>query len=1058
MNPKVKPGWASLIVFTVVTVLVFWGAAELDSREFYAFLAAVFLLFVWWSFWRWRRKLFRRIEEVSGEAAAGRHELEVRAARLEAELSAFRGAPPQMPPAAVVAPAPAVMAAAAAAARATATVSAVGAVQGFSAPEPGLSSPPPPPPPPPGLAFEQAAANLTFGQGEAIRPSGPSLFQRLRALLKFEELLGSNLFAKIGALILVLGAAFGLNWAWGNVGAVGKVGMGLLVGAGLLGAGMFFERNERYRIIARSSVAAGWAIIFFIAFAMNHVKAAQVITSEVADLGLMFVVAAAMVLHTLRYRSQVATGLAFLSAFAGIFATTFPSREVPPVGVSSLTAAVVLAVGVAWVAVRRQWFVLEVCAIAATFLNHFVWLIHIIQPMGKHHVHFDAFLPSAAILASYWAVYRASYLIRRGDGHERVSALAALLNTALLLAVLKYQSVHPEYAFWALLALGAVELGLGQLPHARRRSMPHIVLTVIGACLLFTAIPFRVGLEAKGVALLWLAMAEAFFLVGVLTKEQVFRRVGLFAFVPLAGQLISMEAARVFGARMDGSDFKGEFMPAAVCALAALVLYVNVHWAPRRWPAQFESIVERIATRDLSYFAAVLALVAGWMAFPALGTAVSWMGLACALSWLAYRFEIRSLRMQSMLLAAFAFIRVLAINLPDAGVYHLGRHPWSARLVTTTAVVVLCYLAAYWHGRAEALGLRWLEPSFTWVASTMFTLLIARELSSASVALGWGAFALIVLEAGIWRGNINLRLQAYVAGVCTFLRLLLVNLNAPSVGWLSPRAYTIVPLAALFFYCYQRLDEQRDHLSTVERKVRAAAVFAWLGTTTVVLMLRFAAQLDWVAAAWAATVFAVIAVAWWTGRRVFMHQALLLSLGVLFRGILHNLYERSYFTPRPWQWLPWLNWNMITVISAAGLLFVALIFAFKLRLQPPDEKRNWLVRAARLLDAHPEQVLFFVPLALFTAFLGVEVASGWLTLAWVLEAVAVLLAALWIGERSYRLSAMGLLLLCAGKIFILDFRHMSRPNKAITFTTVGVLFIGVSILYTKYREKMRQFL
>src|SRR5262249_52928446 len=153
----------------------------------------------------------------------------------------------------------------------------------------------------------------------------------------------------------------------------------------------------------------------------------------VADILLMFVVAAAMVWHTLRYRSQVATGLAFLSAFAGLFASVFPSKDVAPPDVYSLTAAVVLAAFVVVVALRMQWFVLEVCAIVATFLNHFVWLIHIIRPMGTHHRAFPEFLPSAVILISYWAVYRASYLIRRGEGHERISALAALLNTGLLL-------------------------------------------------------------------------------------------------------------------------------------------------------------------------------------------------------------------------------------------------------------------------------------------------------------------------------------------------------------------------------------------------------------------------------------------------------------------------------------------------------------------------------------------------------------------------------------------------------------------------------------------------
>jgi hypothetical protein len=1048
MQPKVKPGMASLIVFTVVTVLVFWAVAELEPpKEFDAFLSAVFLLFIWWSAWRWRRKLFRQIQEASAEAASRSQELQERTARLEADLKELREASAEVRPAAAITAAATTPASIAAAVAAPAA-----SVAGFTLAEPALSSSLPPPPPPPMVG--QTAVNLTFGQIEAARPPGPSLFQRLRALLKFEELLGTNLFAKIGALMLVLGVAFGFNWVWGNIHAVGRVALGWSVGATLLGVGIFFERKERYRTVARAGVAAGWAIIFFTAFAMNHLKTAKVIPSEGWDLALMSLVAVGMVAHTLRYNSQVATGLAFLSAFGGIFATVFPSREVPPADVSSLTAATVLSVGVVWVALRRQWFVLEICAIAATYLNHFVWLIHIIQPMGKHHHAFAEFLPSAAILVTYWAVYRASYLIRRGDGHERISSLAALLNTALLLAVLKYQSVHPEYAFWALLVLGALELGLGQIPRARRRSTPHIVLTVLGACLLFTAIPFRVGLEAKGVALLWLAMAEAFFLVGVLTREQVFRRVGLFAFVPLAGQLISMEAAKVFGARMDGSDFKGEFPAAEVCALAALVLYSNVHWAPRRWSEQFAHPIEQAATRDLSYFAAVLAFVAGWLAFPDMGTAVSWMGMASALAWVAYRFDIWPLRVQSMALAAFGFLRVLAVNLPSSSSYHVGGRLWSARLITTVAVVALCYLTAYWHRGARAFGLRWQEPSLTWAASIMFTLLMWYQLSSVSVALGWGAFALIMLEAGLWRGSVNLRLQAYVAGACTFLRMLFVNLNASSAGRLSPRLYTIVPLAALFFYAYQRLDEQADRLSPVERKVPAATMFAWMGTTTVVLMLRFETPLDWVATAWAAVAFAAMALAWWTGKRVFAHQALLLSLGVLFRGVLHNLYERSYFTS-PSRFL-----SSLSTTSAVALLFASLVFAFKLRRQPArdDDKPNWLVQAGRMLDAHPEQVLFFVPLALLTAFLGVEVASGWLTLAWGLEAVAVFLAALWIGERSYRLSAMGLLLLLVGKIFILDFRHMRPAQRFITVTAVGAMIMGVSILYTRYREKVRQYL
>jgi predicted membrane protein DUF2339 len=749
----------------------------------------------------------------------------------------------------------------------------------------------------------------------------------------------------------------------------------------------------------------------------------------------------AMVGHTLRYRSQVVTGLAFLLAFGAINVNRVND-------VYSLTSAVVLAVGVAIVALRMNWFLLEICAMAAAFLNHYLWLRPIIEPMGKHHHAFPEFLPSAIILISYWAIFRFSYLWRGGGDHERLSAAGALLNTGFLLAVLKYQSVHREWAFWALLVLGAVELGLGQLPKARLRSLPHIVLTVMGACLLLTAIPFRYGPEY--VSLIWLAEAEAFFLVGVLARETVFRRVGMFAFVPLVGQLISSEAARVYGARMDGADVKGEFVPALICATVGLVIYLNAHWVTRRWASEFEHVIERLTLRDLSYAAAALAVTGGWMAFNFSGAAVVWMALACALAWIAARFDMPPLRVQSILIAVSSFFRVLAINLPAAGSAHVLGLRWSARLVTTSAVVVLCYLTAAWPRRDEKSWLGAMESTLSWLASTMLTLLLWYELKSASVALAWGVFALVMLETGLARRSVSLRLQAYVAGVCVFLRIIFVNLNATSIRGLAPRLYTIVPLLVLFFYFYQRL-ESAPALSETEVRFKPARVFAWFGTLTAVLLLRFEVPLDWVATAWAGVVFVLMATAWKTQKRLFLHQGLVVSAGVLSRGVLHNLYERSYFTS------PSHLHSSLTVGSAAGILFASLFFAFKLKREAGGE-RHWLAQVLSLIDARPEQLLFFFPLALVTAFLAVELRSGTVTMAWGLEAVAVFVIALWIGERSYRLSALGLLFLCVGKIVVIDIWRLGIRDRAITFIVLGTLILGVSILYSKNREKVRAFL
>src|SRR5262249_23545665 len=140
------------------------------------------------------------------------------------------------------------------------------------------------------------------------------------------------------------------------------------------------------------------------------------------------------------------TGLGFLLAYSTIF--------ISRVNVYSLTAGVVLALGIVIITLKRNWFELEIFGILASYLNHYLWLRPVIEPMGAHKHPFAEFIPSAAILISYWLIYRISYVARNiaSEHEEQISTVAGLLNSILLMGVLKYQSIHPEWAFWALLA------------------------------------------------------------------------------------------------------------------------------------------------------------------------------------------------------------------------------------------------------------------------------------------------------------------------------------------------------------------------------------------------------------------------------------------------------------------------------------------------------------------------------------------------------------------------------------------------------------------------------
>ncbi len=94
----------------------------------------------------------------------------------------------------------------------------------------------------------------------------------------------------------------------------------------------------------------------------------------------------------------------------------------------------------------------------------------------------------------------------------------------LLLAVMKFQSTHPELAFYALLGIGALEFIFGQLPVTRRRKAAFTLLTVIGTLLIFAAVPFK--FSGNNIALFWMIAAEALLIAGLVQREGLFRRLG----------------------------------------------------------------------------------------------------------------------------------------------------------------------------------------------------------------------------------------------------------------------------------------------------------------------------------------------------------------------------------------------------------------------------------------------------------------------------------------------------------------------------------------------------
>ena len=1057
-------------------------------------------------------------------------------------------------------------------------------------------------------------------------------------------------------MILVFGVVFWLGTQWQNLTPLLKVAVGYAVGGGLLATGILLEKRWNYALLGRTTAGGGWALLYFTTYAMHHLAATRVIESQSVDLVLLLVVAAAMVAHTLRYDSQTATAVAFLLGFATV---TF-SRDT----VYSLSASAVLAAALVVIVLLRRWYELEVFGLLASYLNHFLWLRTIIEPMGSRRHDFPELIPSMLLLFFYWAAFRVSYLVRRAPSkdEENVSTVAALLNIGLLLGLLKYQSVHPELAFWALLGLGAAELAFGQLPRLRvQRRQGFVALTTVGLSLLIAAFPFRYS--GSNLSVLWLVEGEALFIVGVVMREAIFRYFGLLAAVLTSGHMLAVDGWRVLEARSAGPGEPPEYRVAVLFAVAALIFYANSHWVFRRWNAVFGAGREEVCVTFLSYLAGLLAAVGAWLAFPGAWTAVAWTALALLLAAGGSRLRETPLTVQADVCVVGANVWVLANNLDAAGKFHgvtlrlitmaasslllyaaahwrsrtaielssqfsagytwvgtillsilawkelpghwvpvawaafglvllvisrvrgrgelgwqahclaviavfgamtwgldatalyhgltlrllsisavagliylstlwiprekddlarainaaytwmgtillallaeqelpghwvpvvwaafgvlllvLGRvwkrralawqahclavvalagtaywnfsattlfHGMTLRLLSVTAVAGLLYLSTLWIPKEENEYSFYIHAAYSWAASGLVTTLMWYELRPVSVALGWTIFGLLVFELGWLRRSASLRLQGYTAFLAAFLRMFYVNLNAESLpGELSARLYSILPLAAAFYYVSWRVARSPEADEALERQFQASRWHNYLGVISAAALVRFELNPDWAAAGWAAMVLVLMVLASRFGNAVFLHQGLLLSFAVLFRTVFYNFELPKYSEPAFW------HRPMLAVGAACGLLLLSLPFAFGVREKQgagPAPPRFGPVR-------RPEQVLFFVPMALMTVLLALEMRKGLITLAWGIEGLLVFLLALWVGERSFRLTGLGLLLLCVGKIGIVDVWSLEKSDRYLTFIALGAALLLVSFLYNRFQASLRQYL
>lgn len=585
------------------------------------------------------------------------------------------------------------------------------------------------------------------------------------AWFDLEERLGANWLLKLGMAMVVIGIALFLGYTFQRLGPAGKILIGAVVSAACILGGTLIERSRKYIVFGRVILSGGWALAYFTAYAMRHIEATRVIDTNAGGLITMGIVSIGMILYSLKYNSEFFTGFAYGLAYLALMVSRVPW--------SGLVAAAVLSTSIAVITRFRKWYGIEIFAVAATYVHHFIWLYPILHSMAPERTAFAEFNVSFAILICYWSIFTLSHFITRANVaiQDRYGQMSMILNAVGFAGLSVYQSFNQEWSFRFFLILGLVYFVVAFYSKLSKRRNDFLTASTIGALLLFIAVPYK--FSGQTLILLWLLEIEFFLVTGYLLQEIQFRRIAWLTTFPfllyhMHEQFITIPRSASFSDRFDNAGL----LAVAICFL------LNALFLAAKYAEQIKTVTEKQTPILYSTYGLIsllnyihLEVISDWLG-------IAWSVVILVLVAAGYLLKSRTLALQAILLTVLVMLWCLLNGLDNP-----------AERIFRTVIVAGIFLACSFISRAfEKIGSQknvrqrhFTEEYYFFAAVAVVTALLWAETRAGYLTAAWAIEGVWVFLTAILLDRRSYRLLGLgILLLCTCKILFLDVWNLPT--------------------------------------------------------------------------------------------------------------------------------------------------------------------------------------------------------------------------------------------------------------------------------------
>jgi len=674
--------------------------------------------------------------------------------------------------------------------------------------------------------------------------------------IEWEAVLGGNWLNKAGVVLLIIGLALFLSYSFSRLGPEGRVALASGVSAAMLGVGVAAERRENYRVFGHGLIGGGWAGLYSTAYAVHALDAARIIESPFVGTLVLVVVAAGMIGHSLRYRSEAVSGIAYILAFLAL--------GVSGVSEFALGASVVLAGSLLWLSHRFGWTRLALTGRPATYG---LFLVHTIRVVEGN------IIVAQTLLVIYWLLFEGFDILRARLRRRDFASLLQFPANAAAFVTLSFLVWQGRPDFWIAPALAAALYLTGMIARAwllDRGSVSSVedVLVeghyfgslAVAAALAAIAILSRFSGATAALALL--LEGQILFLAACRLRREFPNTLaaGVFAAAVVRSLLLDSHTA------LAGHDWRTSSL---LAVLAATTFAVN------RW----------LRGASSHYGRAAAALVAVVLAFevPDQWLAVALLALTAVLLELPADF-----RLPAAVIGLIALIPLGANNLSGAAP---GDLPWAPQLV---ASILLAGIAVRIHFAVSpgSEGRLW-RLLAAGVGAVTFLVFLWNVVPPPLLALVWTALAWILYLTGRRFDQFDLRFEGYLAAGLVFWRTLSRDFPDAQMYAGIPLRVITGALIILSFYALEILAPRFKWPAALRRiDLLAPHVIAIFATVLWATLLAIEVSGRVLTLAWAGQGVAILAAGFLARIRPLRLSGLallLLCIGKVFFFDLRNL-------------------------------------------------------------------------------------------------------------------------------------------------------------------------